>query len=302
MDCSSNQKTVGLLGATSFVGSCLLQQLVRQSRAVVAFSRREIQQAIPNVQWKKLSRDSRLNLSARSSAIKAENKIPFWICLAPISSLPEYFELLEMYGVQRIVVLSSTSRYTKNNSSDPTEQRLALRLAEAETLVQTWAEARNIEWIILRPTLIYGLGRDKNISEIAHFIRRFGLFPLLGKASGLRQPIHIQDVADACLSVLQTPASVNRAYNISGAEIIPYREMITRIFSVMGKRPQLLSIPLWLFKAAVRLLRCLPRYRKWSSAMAERMNCDMVFDHIDAERDFGFKPRCFKLTSEDIPA
>ncbi len=62
---------------------------------------------------------------------------------------------------------------------------------------------QGVEWVILRPTLIYGHGRDKNITEIARFIRRFGFFPLLGKANGLRQPIHVEDVAEACFAALR---------------------------------------------------------------------------------------------------
>jgi len=43
-----------------------------------------------------------------------------------------------------------------------------------------------------------------------------------------------------------------------------------------------------------------PRYRNWSSAMAERMNRDLVFDHSEATRDFGFAPRAFVLSAEDV--
>jgi nucleoside-diphosphate-sugar epimerase len=285
------QNQLGVLGATSFVGTCLLQQLTNDQRSVVAFSRRDIQKNTSNVEWRQLN----------STLEASPHKMASWVCLAPIMALPEHFKLLESSDAKKIVVLSSTSRYTKNNSSDPHDQLLALQLAEAEERVQAWAQSRGIEWVILRPTLIYGLGRDKNISEIARFVRRFGLFSLFNKASGLRQPIHVQDVANACLLALQTSTSTNRAYNISGAETITYREMVLRIFSAMDKRPRLFSIPLWMFSVAVYIVRCVPRYRNWSTAMAERMNRDMVFDHSEAERDFGFKPRGFQLTAEDLP-
>ena len=54
------------------------------------------------------------------------------------------------------------------------------------------------------------------------------------------------------------------------------------------------------FRLAVIMLHCLPRYRQWSATMAERMNRDLVFDHTDAARDLGFKPRIFSISSEDI--
>ncbi len=38
---------------------------------------------------------------------------------------------------------------------------------------------------------------------------------------------------------------------------------------------RLLPVPLFAFRVAVALLRHLPRYRNWSSAMAERMNRDL---------------------------
>ena len=208
--------------------------------------------------------------------------------------------MLEAYGVRRVVALSSTSRFTKDNSSDPEEQAISLRLADSETRVQGWAASHGVEWIILRPTLIYGLGRDKNIAEIARFVRRFGFFPLFGKANGLRQPLHAQDVADACMAALNAPDAAHHAYNLSGAETLPYRDMVARIFSALDRPLRLLPVPLLAFRFAVTLLRLLPRYRSWSSAMAERMNRDLVFDHSEAMRDFGFEPGPFALAPEDV--
>ncbi|WP_342674020.1 NAD-dependent epimerase/dehydratase family protein [Candidatus Accumulibacter aalborgensis] len=220
--------------------------------------------------------------------------------MAPIWVLPEHFALLDAHGARRVVALSSTSRFTKSGSSDSQEQSVAERLAEAEARLQAWAEARGVEWVVLRPTLIYGLGRDKNIVEIARCIRRFGFFPVFGRADGLRQPIHAQDVAGACLAALQAVDVANRAYNISGGETLPYREMVVRVFAALGCPPRLLAVPLPAFRVAVSLLHCLPRYRHWSSAMAERMNQDLVFDHHDAQRDFAFEPRAFVLSQEDV--
>jgi hypothetical protein len=56
-----------------------------------------------------------------------------------------------------------------------------------------------------------------------------------------------------------------------------------------------------IFRGAVAAVRCLPRYRHWSAAMAERMNCNLVFDHSDAERDLDFTPRRFLLLPTDLP-
>ena len=286
------ESSVGVLGASSLAGACLLPLLTRSDWHVTAYTRQPVGHAGDGVVWKQLS----LN-----HANTVEEVTPYWICVAPIWVLPDYFALLEASGVRRVVVLSSTSRFTKVGSGDTAEQATAAKLIDGETRLQAWAESRGIEWVILRPTLIYGIGRDKNISEIARFIRRFGFFPVLGEAKGLRQPIHAEDVAGACLAALQGSDGRSRSYNISGGETLTYREMVARIFTALGRRPRVLTVPLWAFRLAVTMLRRLPRYRQWSAAMAERMNRDLVFDHTDAARDLGFKPRAFELTAEDLP-
>ena len=97
-----------------------------------------------------------------------------------------------------------------------------------------------------------------------------------------------------------SPAAANRAYNLSGAETIAYRDMVARIFTALGRPVRLVPVPLFAFRFAVAILRLVPRYRNWSSAMAERMNRDLVFDHSEATRDFGFEPRAFALAPEAV--
>lgn len=282
---------IGILGASSLVGGCILPMLAAINWYVTAYSRKAVAED-KKIHWLRLPQ----------CTTQLEDEItPFWICVAPIWVLPDYFYLFKKHEAKRIVVLSSTSRFTKDDSTDMEEQAIARKLTDAEQRVRKWAENHGVEWVILRPTLIYGLGRDKNISEIARFIRRFGFFPLFGKANGLRQPIHAVDVAGACLSALQAPCAANRAYNISGGETLSYREMVIRIFSALSLRSRILSVPLWFFGLAISLLRRIPRYRKWSTAMAMRMNQDLVFDHSEASRDFGFNPRIFELSTTDLP-
>ena len=260
-------QTVGVLGATSMVGQSLLPQLVVAGFQVKAVSR------------KAQRHEDSLSISWLTTAEfrDYEEVIADWVCLAPIWVLPDYFPMLTRCRAKRVVALSSTSVFTKQNSSDPAEQEIATRLIDSERHFVAWAEANQIEWVILRPTLIYGLGRDRNISEIARLISRFGFFPLLGSAQGLRQPVHVEDVASACAAALHNTQANNHAYNLSGAERLAYREMVGRVFRTMGRPERFMEIPLWMFRAAIMCLKILPKFRKWSPAMAERMSADLVF-------------------------
>jgi nucleoside-diphosphate-sugar epimerase len=287
--------TIGLLGASSLVGGSLIPKLLGKNWKVIAFSRSRISVVHDSIEWRLI------DAKTSTLATQSDEIIPYWICLAPIYILPTFFDSLKTHQIKRIVVLSSTSRFTKSFSSNFNEKKNAAQLAASEEKLKDWAEANQIEWIILRPTLIYGFGKDKNISEIARFIARFRFFPLFGAASGLRQPLHAEDVAQACFSALTTPSVSNRSFNLSGGDAISYKEMVIRIFAAFNIRPTLISIPLTWFKLAIAGLRVFPRFRLWSASMAERMNTDLYFDHSDAASALNFSPRSFKLTKQDLP-
>tara|TARA_R110002095_G_scaffold210950_1_gene198616 strand:- start:3027 stop:3932 length:906 start_codon:yes stop_codon:yes gene_type:complete len=293
-----SEPVIGVLGATSLVGRRLLTPEIHGcengEEKFVAFTRKknaETPTETRNIRWCQLS---------DHTASGFEGPIKHWICLAPIWVLPDYFELLTQSGVRRIVVLSSTSRFTKTESIDAAEQKTASMLAEGEERLRNWAEENGVAWIILRPTLIYGFGQDKNIAAVARLIRRLKFFPLLGRAKGLRQPIHADDVAMACLQVLRMHNITSQSYNISGAETLCYDEMIKRVFSAMDMKPRCLRIPNFLFRSGAACLKFLPRFKNLSMGMAERMNADLTFSHADASRDFQFAPRTFQLQPTDV--
>lgn len=286
-----NDQVTGVLGASSLVGRSILLVLAKSGCNVIAFSRTDRTQTDISIKWEQLH-DSQITIKPI-----ATKRIENWICAAPIWVLPQYLPMLEDRGAKRIVAISSTSVLTKQKSSDPDELKIVSKLAEAEQQLQWWCQARNIEWIILRPTLIYGYGMDKNITEIVRFIRKFKFFPIFGNASGMRQPIHAEDLAEFTARALRTVTCKNRLYTVAGTEVLSYKDMIIRIFAFLHRRPVLLPVPLWLFRLAMMLI---PRYYRWSLSMAKRMNQDLQFDISDAIQDFNYRPRAFVLSADDI--
>jgi len=274
---------IGVLGATSFVGEVLLQQLTSSSINVLALSRQNKPTSL-EIEWIKVSPENDPTLN---------EKVDAWVCLSPIITLHNFFETFERSGAKRVVALSSTSLLTKAESSDPKDRLLSQQLADSEVRLAAWAKKTNVEWVILRPTMIYGLGRDRNVSRISNLISRFGFFPLLGAGKGKRQPVHVEDVATACMLTAIKSTKVNCSYNISGGEILSYREMVGRIFMANNKKPRFIIIPRLLFATALTCVKWLPVFSGVSVAMAERMSQDMSFDHSAAKDDFGFSPRLF---------
>ena len=128
------------------------------------------------------------------------------LALAPIWTVAPVIDQLADLGVERLVSFSSTSRFTKAASPDPAEREVADRLARSETRLIESCERRGVAWTLLRPTLIYLEGRDQNVTRLAGLSRRFGALPLAGDGSGLRQPVHAEDLATFALTALDTPA------------------------------------------------------------------------------------------------
>ena len=286
-----DERFVGVLGATSLVGRPLLQALARRKCIAIAFSRSAQRCSRDSTAWR------RIELRAAVSELPS---IALWISVAPIWVLPNHFRWLEAHGVRRIVALSSTSLFTKNTSPDLKDRELVQRLVQAERALQQWALAKGVEYLVLRPTMIYGLGADRNVTEIARLIERFGFFPLLGKGAGQRQPVHAADVAEACAAALLTPALKNRAYDIAGGEILTYREMVARIFKALDRKPRFVRVPPWAFRGVIVLARRFARYSQWTVSMAARMEQHLLTDHADAVRDLGWAPRAFALQRSDL--
>ena len=217
------------------------------------------------------------------------------ICLAPLDALPPLLPGLHHCGVQRLIAFSTTGRFYKTVSADDAERRRLAQLIAAEEAIAELGERHHIVWTLFRPTLVYGCGRDRNVTAIARFVRRFGFFPLVDMGRGLRQPVHADDLAEACVAALDRTATFGKAYTLSGGSVVTYREMVEAVFRQLGRAPRIVEVPLPVLRAAIAAARWVPGLRSLSPEMASRMRMDLCFDHAQAARDFGFRPRPFQL-------
>ncbi|GHA16970.1 hypothetical protein GCM10008090_28310 [Arenicella chitinivorans] len=204
-------------------------------------------------------------------------------------------------GVQRIIVFSSTSVQSKQTSGDASEQKLVAQLAQAEQTLEQACGRAGVKLTIFRPSMIYGHGRDQNVFKIASLIRRFGIMLLVGEASGLRQPVHADDLVDACIAVLEAPQTYNKTYTLAGAERLSYRTMVERIFLGLGKKIRIYSLPLRVFRGVLWSASKLTQFN-YTPEMANRMNQDLVYDYQPAVDDFAYQPQRFLTQPKrDLP-
>ncbi len=278
-------KTVLVTGATGQVGLCVLKRLIASGAAVLALSRGD---AIPfqheHLRWIKGDlTDNKLTLQGYL--------IDVVIHCAPLWHLPPVIDLLADAEVKRIVAFGSTSIFSKALSQNAHEKDIVDKLTKAEAELAARAKKRGIQWTLLRPTLIYGVGLDVNITTIAKFIDRFGFFCVYPPAIGRRQPVHADDLAIAAMQAVDHPATIGKAYNVSGGEIITYREMLEEIFTICQRTSYIVETTFLPFMLDV--MGKLFQKLHINGEIARRMNDDLLFFHDEATADFGFKPRPF---------
>jgi nucleoside-diphosphate-sugar epimerase len=283
-----------VMGATGTVGHFLLPRLSAAGWEVHALSRRAAPAGSPgSVRWHAHDITRGLGgLDLRGAAV-VFHAAPLWL-------LPPLLAELRSRGVARLLAFGSTSRFTKQGSRAPASRRMAEALAAAEDAVQAECGRLEIACTVFRPTLIYGAGLDRNVTTVARVARRWGVFPLAGQGRGLRQPVHADDLALACLQAVDEPRTFGRAYDLTGGSTLTYREMVEQVFAAVGRRPRVLSLPVPVLRAALRVARRVPLLRGVPADAADRMDVDQAFDCSDARRDFGYAPRPFDAAASVV--
>lgn len=200
-------------------------------------------------------------------------------------------------GVPRVVAFGSTSVDVKHASADARERDLAARLLKGEQVVFAAAARHGAAATILRPTLVYGAGADRTLTRMASLARRWGVVPLPANATGLRQPVHVEDLADAALAVQSTAATHGHAYALPGGEALPYREMAARVVAALDPPARLLTVPEPVFSGMLGLARAIGLARGFGEAAVSRLQDDLVFDAEPARSAFGYAPRAFAPTA-----
>ena len=203
-------------------------------------------------------------------------------------------------GLERVVVFSTSSVFSKALSPEKSEKKQIADILARETQLKVRCSERGLALAVLRPTLIYGCGLDRNISLLAALIRRMGWLPLAGQAAGLRQPVHADDLASLAVEALMIDKPVNLDSPACGGSTLAYWQMVELIFDALQKPRRIFSLPPWLLVALVRLLGLLPYLRGMNTQMVRRQNTDLVFDDSALKESLEYQPRPFRPSTGDF--
>lgn len=296
MEKLSQPRLVALTGATGFIGRHLLRELPQRGYRFRVLLRRPVDVPLDcySAVIGDLARPQ--NLSAALSGVDAvihSAAVP-----AGLSGMPEddhraldaestigLARAASRAGAKRFVFLSSIRAQTgpaaegiltEDRDPHPTDAYGSAKLAAERGLAEI-----DIDWVALRPVLVYGQGVKGNFARLVDLAR--SPYPLpLGGLRARRSLLSVDNLIDAIDAVLKAPAPVRRPLIVADREALTVPEMIAALRMGLGRPPGLVPAPKPLLKLALGLAGRPEWY--------ERLACPLIADASALQR-LGWAPR-----------
>ena len=293
---------VVVLGASGQVGLFSIARLLESGRPVIAIRREpytELQNSIEGLEirdWDGACElvGAGLNGGSRNYALLSCGPIRLALQLLTRTSSGSAIPW------ERVVVTGTTSVHTKASSKDAQEVALVEEISATRAKIAEFCSQHSLPLSVLSPTLIYGCGMDQNLTSVYRWIRKYGFAPIARQAGGLRQPLHVDDLARTLSNAVTKSPAPDLDSPVCGAGSIPYKEMIERVFIAAQKKRRLLRLPDSLVPMAIAIYRILAGKGQLSREMFRRQSQDMAFDDTQARETLGHIPRPFDPGPEDF--
>lgn len=148
---------------------------------------------------------------------------------------------------------------------------------------------------LLRPSVLFGPD-DAFLGTLAA-ITRLPVIPLFGRGATRLQPVHVDDVALAVVQAMREPAAtVGRCFELGGAEILSYRDIIKAVLHHTGHRRALLPVPFPVWHGLAFLAGILPQPPLTRDQIILMQKDNIAGPDRPGFTDLGITPRA--LTSE----
>lgn len=184
-------------------------------------------------------------------------------------------------GVGRAYFVTTTGIYSRYN-----------QFSDIYKINEAKIRDSGITYTILRPSMIYGSLRDKNMNRLIRFLDKSPVFPLFGAGRSLMQPVFVDDLADGIVEAIGNTRTENQEYNLAGPNGLPYRLIVETIAKTLDKRVTMLHVGLPLAASVVRFAQHIPKFPVTQEQVLRLLE-DKVFDISKAQNELGYQPRSF---------
>lgn len=149
------------------------------------------------------------------------------------------------------------------------------------------------EYLILRPSMLYGNGDRKNLKKIKDLIRFLPIIPIL-KPDILIQPVFVEDLTDVIYQAISNHYFPNKAYSIAGPNQVPTKEVIETICKKAGYKRFFLSLPIAIIQKTFRFLQFVSPIAIPLSYQIENLKSHPQIICNEAIEELSFNPKSFK--------
>jgi NADH dehydrogenase len=234
-------------GGTGFVGTHVVNALLRRGHAVAVLSRRpesarnRYNRQVAIVQGDVLDPSSLERVAADREAVVhlvgiIAQKGDQTFDRMHREAVENAIAAARQAGVRRLLHMSAMG------VSDDSPSEYGRTKAAGERVVR----ASGLDWTIFRPSIIFGPG-DGFVTLLASLIRgNPGFIPLIGPGTTRFMPVSVYDVARLYADALEKPETIGKAFEVGGPETFTLDEMNREIALAVGKRRKpLVHFPLW---------------------------------------------------------
>jgi nucleoside-diphosphate-sugar epimerase len=270
-------------GATGFTGSYVVRELLNAGHTVCAFVRNSsnTKDSIPNGCENVVG-----DLNSIETLCHALIGMDAIVNIASLGfgHAPNILKAIQESGVKRCIFISTTAIFTKLNAPSK-----VIRLQAEKYIIES-----GLNYTIIRPTMIYGSARDRNMCRLIKFLKRSPLIMTVGNKKALQQPIYVEDIARSVVKILANDITIGRCYNIAGAQTQTFSDIVNIISKYLNKKTLIINLPYGPVVKILRFIEALTIIPKIKAEQIERLNEDKVFDWSAAAKDFNFEPTSFE--------
>jgi uncharacterized protein YbjT (DUF2867 family) len=203
--------------------------------------------------------------------------------VAGIEYAPSVVGAASRADVERILVVGSTSAHSAYAFRSGPKLRMEELVRES-----------GLAWTIVRPTMIYGSERDRNVHRLLRFLDRSPFFPIFGPGTNLWQPVYHEDCARGVFEALERPVSVRCSYDLPGADPLAYLDLVKTSAAALGRSPRIVRLPIEPVRLALVAAERLRLPLPFDSGQVMRLREDKAYSYERARNDLDYTPRPFR--------
>lgn len=253
---------VVVFGGSGFVGRHAVRALARQGWRVRAAVRRpdlagHLQPMGAVGQIQPVQANLRFPDSVRRAVEGAQAVVNLVGILA--KSGPQTFEAVHVEGARTVAAAArdAGAKTLVHVSALGADRRAKSNYARTKAAGEAAVLKEFPEAVILRPSLVFG-PEDQLFNRFAEMAQMAPLLPLIGGGRTRLQPVYAGNVGAAIAAACAGKAAGGKIYELGGAEIITFRQLLDRAQAWSGRKRPYLRIPFWAAKLGALLTAPLP--------------------------------------------